>query len=71
MLKLRINRKMPPWSDRRKALRRGARSGIATLEVVIATGIMIPALCFAAYAGFQACRLLYCLVSSMVGSAYM
>jgi len=47
------------------------RRGVAPLEVIIATGIMIPALCFAAYLGFQACRLLFCLVSSMVGSPYM
>ncbi len=49
----------------------GGRSGLAAIEVVLAAGISLPIVVFVFYWGIQACRVLFCLIGTMVGSPNM
>lgn len=53
---------------RLKPRRRNQRRGMSTLELVIATGIGLPVFVFLAYAGIFACRVLFSVMGTMVGS---
>jgi hypothetical protein len=51
--------------------RRCLRGGLAALEVVMAAGITLPILAFAAYVGFRVCRFFFSVLGTMIGSPYM
>ncbi len=58
-------------SQSRRTSLRCRRVGMAALEVVLATGLMFPAVVFLAYFGIRSCRQLFGLIGSMIGSPYM
>lgn len=53
---------------RRNRNRSSSRQGIATIEVVLATGLIIPSLIYLLYRGFLAISAFLSLLGTMVGS---
>ena len=53
---------------RRERRQRGRSTGIATIEVVIATGLIIPALFYLLYLGLRAMSAFLALLGTMIGS---
>jgi hypothetical protein len=51
--------------------RRQRRKGMATLELVMATAIGFPMFALLLYWGIHACRALFSIIGSMIGSPLM
>jgi len=56
---------------RRKLLRRRIRRGLSTMEVVLATGIMLPFAIALFFVGRKACGRLYEIIESLVTWPYL
>ena len=55
----------------RRRLPQSTRRGMATLEVVMTTAVMFPAVAGLVFAGFRVCKIFFSVVGAMVGSPYL
>lgn len=58
-------------SRRPRRRRLSLRRGMSTLEVVLVTGLMFPAIALITFLGIRVCRVFFSVVGVMTGSPYM
>ncbi|HMP06289.1 MAG TPA: hypothetical protein PJ982_08075 [Lacipirellulaceae bacterium] len=61
-------KRLPKHLRRRPARR--VRRGLAAIEVVLTTALVLPSLAFLLFLGFQVCRNYFSVVGAMTGSPF-